>query len=133
MKTILAIDDALIVRDLISFLLGNAGYNVVVANDGIAGIELLGNIKPDLILVDVNMPRLDGFGFLELARTTPNGANVPILFLTAESDSHIKTRAQTSAANGWIVKPFNPVQLIEAVRSVLSRECPDEQASYHSV
>ncbi len=82
------------------------------------GLEQLLRGKPDLILTDVNMPRLDGLGFIEKARTTDNGRGTPILVLTTETDNAKKARAKAAGATGWIVKPFNPNQLLEAIRRV---------------
>jgi len=118
MKLVLAVDDSATIRELVSFVLGNAGYKVVLAVDGMDGLEQLSHGKPDLILTDINMPRLDGLGFIEQARQTDNGRGTPILVLTTEADAAKKTRAKTAGATGWIVKPFNPNQLIEAVRRV---------------
>ncbi len=118
MKTILAIDDSSTIRELVNFVLGNAGYKVVLAVDGMDGLEQLQRGKPDLILTDVNMPRLDGLGFIEKARTTDNGRGTPILVLTTETDNAKKARAKAAGATGWIVKPFNPNQLLEAIRRV---------------
>lgn len=116
-KTILAIDDSLTIRELISFVLGEAGYAVKLAEDGVEGLDLLAKSKPDVVIVDVNMPRLDGLGFIERARQS--GVNsTPILVLTTESDPAKKQRAREAGATGWILKPFSPTQLIEAVQRV---------------
>lgn len=118
MKTVLAIDDSATIRELVNFVLGNAGYKVVLAEDGIAGLEQLQRCRPDIVLTDVNMPRLDGLGFIEQARLTEHGKGTPILVLTTESGAEKKTRAKAAGATGWIVKPFNPNQLLDAVRRV---------------
>jgi two-component system, chemotaxis family, chemotaxis protein CheY len=118
-KTVLAIDDSLTIRELINFVLGNAGFKVVLAEDGIEGLEQLSRCKPDIIITDVNMPRLDGLSFIERARGEGGQArSTPILVLTTESSAELKTRAKAAGATGWIVKPFNPVQLIEAIQRV---------------
>ena len=116
-KTILAVDDSLTIRELINFVLSNAGFSVVLAEDGIDGLEQLTRVRPDVIITDVNMPRLDGLGFIERARESLARAT-PILVLTTESDPAQKARAKAAGATGWIVKPFNPVQLVEAVQRV---------------
>ncbi len=115
-KTVLGIDDSLTIRELVSFVLGGAGYIVTLAEDGIDGLERLALARPDIILVDVNMPRLDGLGFIEKARQTIQ--STPILVLTTEIDPAKKQRARQAGATGWITKPFNPTQLIEAVQRV---------------
>ncbi len=118
-KTVLAIDDSLTVRELVSFVLSNAGYTVVLAQDGREGLEQLSRSSPDVVITDINMPHLDGFGFIEKARAE-GGCAAPILVLTTEADAEKKARARAAGATGWIIKPFNPTQLIEAVRRV----CP---------
>ena len=117
-KTVLAIDDSLTIRELICFVLGNAGYDVVLAEDGEEGLTQLARCNPNVIITDVNMPRLDGLGFIERARASGLARATPILVLTTESNIEQKTRAKAAGATGWIVKPFNPVQLIEAVQRV---------------
>lgn len=118
-KTILAVDDSLTIRELINFVLSNAGFSVVLASDGLEGLEQLTRLRPDVIITDVNMPRLDGLGFIERARENL-ARSTPILVLTTESDPAQKARARAAGATGWIVKPFNPVQLVEAVQRVSS-------------
>ncbi|MEZ5996437.1 MAG: response regulator [Hyphomonadaceae bacterium] len=117
-RTILAIDDSLTIRELVNFVLSNAGFNVVLAEDGLEGLDALGRCAPDVIITDVNMPRLDGLSFIERARTETQAKATPILVLTTESGAEQKARAKAAGATGWIVKPFNPAQLIEAVRRV---------------
>ena len=117
-KTVLAIDDSLTIRELVCFVLVNAGYEVVLAEDGQDGIERLAHCAPDVIVTDINMPRLDGFGFIQKARAREQSRATPILVLTTESDAAKKARAREAGATGWIVKPFNPTQLLEAVQRV---------------
>jgi two-component system chemotaxis response regulator CheY len=116
-KIILAVDDSLTIRELINFVLSNAGFKVELAEDGVHGLEQLARIKPDVIITDVNMPRMDGLSFIEKARESLARAT-PILVLTTESEPALKARAKAAGATGWIVKPFNPVQLVEAVQRV---------------
>lgn len=117
-RTILAIDDSLTIRELVNFVLSNAGFNVVLAEDGLEGLSALGHCSPDVIITDVNMPRLDGLSFIERARAETSAKSTPILVLTTESGAEQKARAKAAGATGWIVKPFNPAQLVEAVRRV---------------
>lgn len=119
-RTILAVDDSLTIRELINFVLGNAGFKVLLAEDGVEGLErLAAGAAPDVIITDVNMPRLDGLSFIEKARET-HARGTPILVLTTESAPEQKARAKAAGATGWIVKPFNPAQLVEAVNRVAS-------------
>ncbi len=117
-RTVLAIDDSLTIRELINFVLSNAGFNVVLAEDGCEGLDHLERHRPSVIITDVNMPRLDGLSFIERARKREDCRATPILVLTTETDTAKKTRARAAGATGWIVKPFSPPQLLDAVRRV---------------
>jgi two-component system chemotaxis response regulator CheY len=117
-KKILTVDDSRTMRDMLAMALGEAGYEVVQAIDGVDGLDALRRDGADVIITDINMPRLDGFGFIEGVRGDPRYRATPILVLTTESDSTKKNRARQAGATGWIVKPFNPVMLVEAIRRV---------------
>ena len=118
--TILTVDDSRTMREMLRLALTNAGFRVVQAEDGLHGLEVLAEEArtPDVIVTDINMPRLDGFGFIEEVRGDGRYRGVPILVLTTESDAEKKTRARMAGATGWIVKPFNPDQLVGAIRRV---------------
>ena len=117
-KLILTVDDSRTMRDMLRLALSEAGFNVVQAEDGQHGLEVLNSESPDVIVTDINMPRLDGFGFIEGVRTIEAHRAVPILVLTTESDAEKKQRARRAGATGWIIKPFDPVKLVEAIRRV---------------
>lgn len=117
-KNILAIDDSLTIRELINFVLSNAGYTVELAEDGQDGIERFRQKRPDVVIVDINMPRLDGIRFLQLARAEKDAAGLPMLVLTTELDPEKKARAREAGATGWITKPFNPTQLLDTLKRV---------------
>lgn len=117
-KTILTVDDSRTMRDMLQLALADAGYRVIQAVDGIDGLETLSAEGADVVITDINMPRLDGFGFIEGVRADPRHRATPVLVLTTESDAAKKQRAREAGATGWIVKPFDPVKLIEAVRRV---------------
>ena len=116
--TILTVDDSRTMREMLRIALAGAGYRVLQAEDGLHGLEVLEGETPDVIVTDINMPRMDGFGFIEEVRGDPRHRGVPILVLTTESDAEKKTRARMAGATGWIVKPFNPEQLVGAIRRV---------------
>lgn len=124
--TVLAVDDSLSIRELINFVLTKAGYVVKLAEDGVEGVEAVAAVKPDVIITDVNMPRMDGFGLISQVRAMPAFRSLPILVLTTESDPAKKARAREAGATGWIVKPFNPTQLIEAVQRVTASAAPQK-------
>lgn len=117
-KTVLTVDDSRTMRDMLRLALVDAGFEVVQAEDGVHGLEVLEGSAPDVIITDINMPRLDGFGFIEGVRKDVRHRGVPILVLTTESDPQKKDRARQAGATGWIVKPFNPSKLVDAIRRV---------------
>lgn len=117
-QTILTVDDSRTMRDMLRMALVDAGFNVIQAVDGLDGLAVLEREKPDVIITDINMPNLDGFGFIERVRDGSAHRATPILVLTTESDVEKKTRAREAGATGWIVKPFNPEKLIAAIRRV---------------
>ncbi|WP_198598319.1 response regulator [Mangrovicella endophytica] len=118
MKTILTVDDSRTMREMLRRALQDSGFNVVQAEDGVHGIEVLQGIDPDVIITDVNMPRMDGLQFIEEVRADRERRAIPILVLTTESDAEKKARARAAGATGWIVKPFDPVKLIDAINRV---------------
>jgi two-component system chemotaxis response regulator CheY len=105
-------------RDMLMLALTEAGFKVVQAVDGIDGLEALDAANADVIITDINMPRMDGFGFIEGVRANQRHRATPILVLTTESDAEKKARARAAGATGWIVKPFNPEKLVDAIRRV---------------
>ena len=117
-KTVLTIDDSRTMRDMLLMALEDAGYVVIQAVDGVDGLETLAAQGADVIITDINMPRMDGFGAIEGVRADPNHRTTPVLVLTTESDAEKKARARAAGATGWIVKPFDPVKLVDAVRRV---------------
>lgn len=118
---ILAIDDSPTIRGLVGRALRTAGFEVFTASDGIEGLGTLGDADPHLIITDVNMPRMDGFGVIEGVRASVEYASVPILVLTTESGADLKARARKAGATGWIVKPFEDDQLVATINKVLGR------------
>jgi len=117
---ILAIDDSRTIRDMVRLTLEREGIESTMAVDGMEGLEVLKAMdpRPDAILTDVNMPRLDGFGFIEAVRDLDIFAGIPILVLTTEGAKELKQRARDAGATGWIVKPFDPARLVVALRTV---------------
>lgn len=118
MKTVLTVDDSRTMRNMLRSALEAAGFKVIQAEDGIDGIEVLASCRPDVIVTDINMPRMDGFEFIDFVRKDSDRKAVPILVLTTESDTEKKNRARQSGATGWIVKPFDPQKLVEAINRV---------------
>jgi two-component system, chemotaxis family, chemotaxis protein CheY len=118
-KRILTIDDSKTMRDMLMLTLKDSGFDVIQAVDGQDGLEVLAREKSvDVIITDINMPKMDGYGVLENVRKNPEYDNTPILVLTTESDKEKKDRARNLGATGFIIKPFNPVSLVEVIRKV---------------
>jgi len=118
-STIMTVDDSPSMRMLLRAALTDLGFNVLEAENGIHALERLEGAEPDLLITDINMPRLDGFGLIEQVRSKARHRNLPILVLTTESSDEKKLRARQAGATGWIVKPFHPEKLAAAIRRVL--------------
>ena len=117
-RLVLTVDDSRTMRDMLKLALSAEGFDVVQAEDGQEGLEALKTCRPDVIVTDINMPRLDGFGFIAGVRADPTQVGVPILVLSTESSVEKKQKARAAGATGWIVKPFDPIKLVDAVRRV---------------
>lgn len=115
---VLAIDDSRTIRHLLSVALGDAGFDVVTADDGVLGVEAFQDADADVVITDINMPNMDGFGVINSIRAGDVNNRVPILVLTTESGDDLKARARDAGATGWIVKPFDDVSLITALKRV---------------
>jgi two-component system, sensor histidine kinase and response regulator len=117
MRKILVIDDTDFIREDIATTLQFEGYETLTAEDGLAGVEKARSEKPDLILCDVSMPRLDGFGALEQIRRMDDVSAVPFIFLTAKAEKADMRRGMELGANDYLTKPFTTDELIEAVNA----------------
>jgi two-component system, chemotaxis family, chemotaxis protein CheY len=118
-KTILTVDDSASLRQMVRMTLSGAGYGVVEAEDGVDGLAKANARTVDMVVTDLNMPRMNGLGLIKELRKLPAYRGVPILFLTTESDAGIKAQAKAAGATGWITKPFQQEQLLSVVRKVL--------------
>lgn len=119
MTTILAVDDSASMRQMVSFTLKGAGYEVVEAADGKQALDAARQKRVDLVLTDVNMPVMDGITLIKELRGLPNYKFTPMLMLTTESADHKKAEGKAAGATGWIVKPFNPDQLLATIKKVM--------------
>ena len=121
--SILAVDDSRTIRDMLRLALTQAGFEATTAEDGVDGLETLEDMseQPDAIITDINMPRMDGFGFIDAVRAQDTYQAIPILVLSTESADELKSRARTAGATGWIVKPFDPSKLIRALNMVAGK------------
>ena len=118
MHSILAVDDSASMRQMVSFTLKNAGFNVVEAVDGQDAWEKSSQRDFDLVLTDQNMPRMDGISLTKKLRDNPKFKTTPILILTTESSDQMKQAGRAAGATGWLVKPFDPAKLIDAIERV---------------
>ena len=118
-KTVLTVDDSASIRQMVSFTLKSAGYEVVEAVDGMDGLEKAKGKSFNLVLTDQNMPRMDGLTLVKSLRALPQYASTPILLLTTESSDEMKAKGRAAGATGWLVKPFDPQKLIDVVRKVI--------------
>jgi two-component system chemotaxis sensor kinase CheA len=121
--SILVVDDALTVRELQRSILERAGFEVRVASDGVQALAMLAEERSDLVLTDVEMPRMDGFALTEAIRAQPNLANLPVIVLTSRSSDDDRRRGLEAGADGYIVKSaFDEAALLSAVDRLLGRQ-----------
>lgn len=118
-KTVLTVDDSASIRQMVSFTLKSAGYGVVEAVDGLAGLAAAKTNTVSLIITDQNMPGMDGITLVKNLRTLPQYKTTPILILTTEASDTMKAEGRAAGATGWIVKPFDPNRLLDVVRKVI--------------
>ena len=119
-KKIMTVDDSRTMREMVSFTLKSAGYEVVEAEDGKAALSVISTTKVDAVITDLNMPNMNGFELIRSLRANPTYKFTPILMLTTEGDDARKQEGKSAGATGWIVKPFNPEKLVDVVKKV----CP---------
>jgi two-component system, chemotaxis family, chemotaxis protein CheY len=119
-RTILIVDDSESVREMLTYSLEDAGYNILAGTDGEDALKYFAdNRKIHLVITDLHMPRLDGIGFIKKVRFLDNYRYVPILFLTTESQGSKKEEAKKAGATGWLVKPFVADKLLTIIKKVL--------------
>jgi two-component system chemotaxis response regulator CheY len=119
MASILAVDDSASMRKMVSFTLRAAGYDVEEAVDGVDALEKAQVRKFDCVVTDVNMPNKDGITLIRDLRALPDYKFIPMLMLTTESGIEKKQEGKAAGATGWMVKPFNPDQLLKTLLKVL--------------
>ncbi len=119
-RRILTVDDSKTMRDMVSFTLKSAGFDVVEAEDGAKALDLLAGTAVDVIITDINMPNMDGVTLVQRLRAQQRFKATPILILTTEGGADKKAQGRSAGATGWIVKPFAPEKLLQ----VLNKVCP---------
>jgi two-component system chemotaxis response regulator CheY len=118
-RTILTVDDSTSMRQMVKATLLSAGYGVVEAADGQEALDYARENSVDLVISDVNMPRMDGITLISELRQLPAYRLTPMLMLTTESSQEKKLEGKRMGATGWIVKPFNPAQLLATLKRLL--------------
>jgi two-component system chemotaxis response regulator CheY len=119
-KTILIVDDSSSLRTVVRMALTRAGYEVLEAGDGVEGLKALDKAaKVHLIVSDVNMPNMDGITFVTQVKQHARHRFTPVVMLTTEGEDDIKNRGRLAGAKAWMVKPFNPPQLLDAVSKLV--------------
>ncbi len=119
---VLVVDDDLNIQRVLVFTLKQEGYEVIVASDGAAGLEMARDEAPDLILMDVSMPKLDGYAAIQQIRgAEQDGRRVPIIMLTSEAEVEQRVRGLRAGADDDIVKPFHPLELMAKIKALLAR------------
>ncbi|WP_413791647.1 MULTISPECIES: response regulator [unclassified Pseudomonas] len=118
-KSVLVVDDSASVRQVVSIALKSAGYDVIEASDGKDALGKLNGQKVHLIISDVNMPNMDGITFVKEVKKLASYKFTPIIMLTTESQESKKQEGQAAGAKAWVVKPFQPAQMLAAVSKLI--------------
>src|ERR1051325_9023790 len=121
MKSILVIDDNQDIRENTAEILEMGGYKIFTAENGKKGIELALKEKPDVIVCDIMMPELDGYGVLHLLRKNPESQNIPFIFLTAKTERSDFRKGMEMGADDYITKPFEDIELLNAIETRLKK------------
>ena len=119
MKTCLVVDDSRVIRKVARRILEDIGFYIAEASDGAEALTWCRSAMPEAILLDWNMPVMNGFEFLQGVRANASTARTPVLMLTTETRDELKVQGKALGLTGWVVKPFNPAQLKQAISRVL--------------
>lgn len=125
-STILIVDDERDILDLIEYNLKKEGFVVVTAEDGEEGIEKARQVKPDLVLLDIMMPKMDGLEVIDMMRQDANLKDIPVIFLTARSDEKTEVKGLDRGADDFLTKPISTTKLVSRIKAVLRRYLEDE-------
>ncbi len=118
-KTALVVDDSMSIRQMVCFTLQSVGFETIEGVNGASALEVANQQPLDLVITDLNMPVMDGITLVKELRAQPTYKFTPILLLTTESQQEKKLEGKAAGATGWMVKPFNPDQLLEVVKKVV--------------
>ena len=118
-KTVLAVDDSSTVREVLRTTLENEGYQFVLAADGQEAISKLTSIKADMVVTDLNMPKMNGIALIRAIRSQPDCRFLPILMLTSENQMKLREEGKVAGASCWLNKPFKPENLLSVIQMIL--------------
>lgn len=116
---VLTVDDSRTILAMLHHTLSNAGFDVLQAEDGKKGLELLASEAVDVVITDINMPVMDGVEFIRSVRASGRHNSLPILILTTETSQDKRDQGRAAGGTGWIVKPFDPEKLISVIHKVV--------------
>lgn len=118
-RTVLVVDDSLTVRQMVVFTLKQAGFEVLEASNGQDALDRLGSARVDLVIADLNMPKMDGISMIRALRSRPVSKYTPVVMLTTESQESKRQEGRAAGATAWMVKPFHPDKLLSVIGRVL--------------
>jgi two-component system chemotaxis response regulator CheY len=118
-KTIMIVDDSASIRKVVRLTLEAEGFNVIDAIDGVDALKKLNGVKIHLLITDVNMPNMDGITLVEEAKKLPDYKFTPMMMLTTEAGDEKKMQGRIAGAKAWLVKPFQPPMLLNAVSKLI--------------
>jgi len=124
---VMVVDDALYIRELISLILRNEGYEVIKAANGKEALNALNGTNIDMLITDLNMPEVNGIELVESLRNMPDFKSTPVLMVTSENQESIRKRARQAGVNEWMLKPFIPKQLVDTVKKYVTSIKPEVQ------
>ncbi len=119
-KLILIVDDEPDILKIVIFRLQKSGYEVITAQDGKTGLQLADKKKPDLILLDLRLPVMDGSEVYQRLKSDENLKKIPVIFLTASAEEGIKDKMKELGSDGYIIKPFEPEELLDKVKKYIA-------------
>ena len=114
-RKILIVEDSSTIRKVISITLSQKGYEIIEAGDGLEALSRLNEAKPDLILLDIILPRMDGYQILSIIRENPEFKNIPVIMLTSKDGIINKVKGKVAGSSAYLTKPFDPAQLVETI------------------
>ncbi|HLA35146.1 MAG TPA: response regulator, partial [Rhodocyclaceae bacterium] len=126
--TIMVVDDSLTVRKISGRLLARHGYHVLTAKDGVDAMEQLGEVIPDVMLVDIEMPRMDGFDLTRNIRSSARLKHIPIIMITSRSADKHRSHAAQIGVNYYMGKPYDEDQLLANIRACINKTNPPQMA-----